>query len=81
LNDQWTWRENQSSRHFSFAHRLARYYLSAALGALINYASLITLTHFAGMNFLVSNLIGIFGGMFFNFILSEMWVFKDSASE
>lgn len=76
LNDMWTWRENRDSRHYAYRHRVARYYLSASLGALINYVILLLLTKTFGMNYLLSNLIGIFAGMFSNFILSEWWVFK-----
>jgi len=78
LNDFWTWRENRDFRHYTFGHRLARYYLSASVGALINYVVLLLLTKIAGWNYLISNLTGIAGGMFSNFILSEWWVFRES---
>ncbi len=75
-NDLFTWRENRNQRHFSYPHRLIRYYTSAALGGLINYVTLLTLTHLAGLPYLLSNLAGIGLGMISNFLLSEFWVFK-----
>ena len=46
LNNFWTWNENKQIRKHSFLHRLWRYYLSASLGALINYTVLLSLTNF-----------------------------------
>jgi len=76
LNNYWTWNENKKNRKHSFFHRLWRYYLSASLGALINYSVLLSLTDLFGIHYLVSNLIGIFFGMLSNFLLGEFWVFK-----
>ncbi|MCF6269654.1 MAG: GtrA family protein [Melioribacteraceae bacterium] len=76
LNNYWTWNENKKSRKHSFFHRLWRYYLSASLGALINYVVLLTLTNYLDIHYLIANLAGIFLGMVSNFMLGEFWVFK-----
>lgn len=75
LNDFWTWNSASAKRH-SFKTRLLRYYISASLGAAINYFVLIFLTEIFGMYYLIANLIGILFGTVSNFLLSEMWVFK-----
>ncbi len=75
-NDLFTWKENRAIRHYSYFHRLIRYYASAALGGFINYITLLALTHFWDWPYLLSNLLGIGLGMVSNFLLSEFWVFK-----
>ena len=76
LNNYWTWNENKHIRKHSFFHRLWRYYLSASLGALINYTVLLSLTNYLDIHYLIANLAGIFIGMVSNFLLGEFWVFK-----
>lgn len=75
-NDLFTWKENRATRHYTYFHRLIRYYASAALGGFINYITLLGLTHFLNWPYLLSNLLGIGLGMISNFLLSEFWVFK-----
>jgi len=76
LNNYWTWNENKEIRKHGFFNSLWRYYLSASLGALINYVVLLLLSEFMGFHYLIANLIGIFFGMISNFMLGEFWVFK-----
>ncbi len=76
LNDFWTWRDKATTKKYTFFHRMWRYYLSASLGSLINYGTLLILTELFGVYYLSANLIGIFLGMASNFLLSEFWVFK-----
>lgn len=75
LNDFWTWNSASTKRH-TFKTRLLRYYISASIGAAINYFVLIFLTEFFGLYYLISNLIGILFGTISNFLFSELWVFK-----
>ncbi len=74
-NDFWTW-NNAEEKKYSFLHRLWRYYISASLGGLINNVTLVVLTEYFGLYYLIANLIGIFFGMVSNFTLGEFWVFK-----
>ncbi|MDA3861914.1 MAG: GtrA family protein [Melioribacteraceae bacterium] len=76
LNNYWTWNENKHIRKHSFFHGLWRYYLSASLGALINYVTLLLLTNVFDIYYLIANLAGIFLGMVSNFMFGEFWVFK-----
>ena len=76
LNNYWTWSDKTREKKFPFLHRLWRYYVSASLGSLINYVTLILLTEIFGVYYLLANLFGIFLGMASNFLLGEFWVFK-----
>jgi dolichol-phosphate mannosyltransferase len=78
-NNIWTWSENKENRKHNYFQRLWRYYLSAALGAAINYTILLVLFEVFDIYYLIANLIGIMGGMVSNFVLGELWVFKSSS--
>lgn len=80
LNNFWTWKKTGQKKH-SFFHRLWRYYLSASLGASINYVTLLLLTEIFGLYYLIANLVGILLGMVSNFLLGELWVFKAVSEE
>ncbi|MHB2156210.1 GtrA family protein [Calditrichota bacterium GD2] len=75
-NDLFTWGRERHKRRYTYFHRLIRYYTSAALGGLINYATLLILTSKFDWPYILSNLIGIGLGMISNFLLSEFWVFR-----
>lgn len=81
LNNFWTWRDNSTKNKYSFLHRMWRYYITASLSATINYITLIVLSEYVGIYYLISNLIGIGFGMVFNFGLGEFWVFKKKNTE
>lgn len=76
-NDLWTWGENRTQRKFGYFHRLFRYYLSSFLGASINYGVLMIMIYQFHLPLILSNLVGIACGMFFNFLLGEFWVFQN----
>lgn len=74
LNNFWTWKDRNKK---SFMMRFLQYHLSVALAAfLLNWLLLIFLTEVFGVYYLLSNLIGICIGMIFNFILNDLWTFK-----
>lgn len=76
LNNFWTWKDDSTKNKYSFFHRMWRYYITASLSATINYITLIVLSEYVGIYYLIANLIGIGFGMVFNFGLGEFWVFK-----
>ncbi len=76
LNNFWTWKDDSTTNKYSFFHRMWRYYITASLSAAINYITLIVLSEYVGIYYLIANLIGIGLGMIFNFALGEFWVFK-----
>ena len=81
LNNFWTWKDDSTRNKYSFFHRMWRYYVTASLSAAINYITLIVLSEYVGIYYLLANLIGIGLGMIFNFGLGEFWVFKKEDSK
>ena len=81
LNNYWTWKDSSTKNKYSFVHRMWRYYITASLSAAINYITLIVLSEYFGIYYLIANLIGIGLGMIFNFALGEFWVFKKEVDE
>ena len=77
-NNLFTWKNRRENFRYSYFHRLWKYYLSTSLGALINYGVLMLLFYVFDINYMISNLAGIFIGMVSNFILSDKWVFKEN---
>ena len=77
-NNLFTWKNRRENFRYSYFHRLWKYYLSTSLGALINYGVLMLLFYAFDINYMISNLAGIFIGMVSNFILSDKWVFKEN---
>jgi dolichol-phosphate mannosyltransferase len=74
LNNAWTFRKRDTK--IGFAGRILRYHLVTAVAGLVNYLTLLLLTHVAGLHDLVSNLIGIILGTFINFFLNSLWTWR-----
>lgn len=72
LNNFWTFKDRKGG---SFLSRMLKYHGSVALGAVVNYATLVTLT-IIGLHLIVANTIGIFLGFISNYLLSETFVWK-----
>ena len=74
LNDLWTWGDRIKK---SFWERFIQYHISVGLTAILaNWLILLLLTELFGIYYLVSNLIGISVGILSNFILNDLWTFK-----
>jgi dolichol-phosphate mannosyltransferase len=74
LNDIWTWRDRIKKKYL---HRLIQYHISVGVTAIfINWLILLILTEFFGLYYLISNLIGIALGTFANYILNDIWTFR-----
>lgn len=56
--------------------RLGKYHVATAIGAFINYVTLLILTHLLNINPLTANLIGILLGFLANYTLSEHYVWE-----
>lgn len=75
LNDLWTWGDRAKKSLFN---RLIQYHISVGITAiLINWLFLIFFTEVIGVYYLISNLIGIAAGTLFNFIINDIWTFKN----
>jgi dolichol-phosphate mannosyltransferase len=79
INLIWTWRD----RHDDGAlwTKLLRYHVAVGITAFLgNYVILIALTEWLGIHYMVSNLVGIAIGTFFNYLANDLWTFKNRAS-
>ena len=75
LNHAWTWKDR--SEFGTVWGKIFRYHLGAGLTAILgNYLILIALTEFFGINYLISNLVGIGVGTLGNFVVNDLWTFK-----
>jgi dolichol-phosphate mannosyltransferase len=72
MNNFWTFKDRQSG---SLLHRLVKYHLSVAAGALANF-SIFMILNSLGLHYIVANTIGILFGFILNYIFSEMIVWK-----
>ena len=72
LNDLWTFRKHQ---HGKFMHRLFKFNFMRLGGLLINFIALWAFTAI-GVNYLVSDLIGIALATIYAYLVSIWWVWK-----
>ena len=70
LNNYWTFRGFKGS----FLHKMVKYHFAVAVGAIVNYLVLLTLTLIFNVHYLYANLVGIFAGYIANYIVSELFV-------
>jgi len=74
LNDLWTWNDRAKQ---IWIKRIIKYHF-VSLGALIaNWLVLVGLTEGFGLYYMLSNLIGICMGMIINYILNDLWTFRE----
>lgn len=81
-NYLWTF-GNRGRRSLRHAGRsLVKFNISSSMTALaVNWVTLVFLTEVAGLNYLLSNLVGITLGTTSNFLLSRHWAFLPSKSK
>jgi dolichol-phosphate mannosyltransferase len=76
LNIIWTWKDRK--REEPLWTKLIRYHIGVGVTAFfVNYLILIILTEFFGTQYLISNLIGISIGTVSNFVINDLWTFKN----
>ena len=76
MNDLWTWKDRVKQ---SWIKRIIKYH-SVSFGALIaNWIALVILTEWFGVYYMISNLIGICLGMVINFVLNDIWTFREKS--
>ncbi len=56
--------------------RLLKYHVAVGVGALVNYIVLLVLVKIAGLNYILSNIIGIGLGAIANYLLSDRFVWR-----
>jgi len=81
LNDAWTWRDRRKAAGGAgFLVRLGQYYLVASVAGVVQWSLLKLLTESAGLHFLLSNLLGVIAGLAINFVVNNLWTFRDRAA-
>jgi dolichol-phosphate mannosyltransferase len=77
FNLLWTWGDRKNEE--SIWTKFLRYHIGVAGTAfLCNYLILIGLTEWLGIQYLISNLVGIGVGTIANYLISDRWTFKKS---
>ena len=74
LNDLWTWKDRIKKKYI---YRFIQYHISVGVTAIfVNWLILLLLTEVFGVYYLLSNLIGIALGTFANYIVNDVWTFR-----
>jgi dolichol-phosphate mannosyltransferase len=76
LNDYFTFADRRTGKTRSFLSRLLKFNVTCATGAGIQYGLLLLFTSVFGVNYLISNLIGIAVAFIWNYTLSLIWTWK-----
>ena len=77
FNLHWTWRDRKNE--LPVWRKLFRYHIGVAGTAyLVNYVILVGLTEWGGIQYMISNLVGIGVGTIANYVISDRWTFKKS---
>jgi dolichol-phosphate mannosyltransferase len=79
LNNIWTWSDRRTT---PLRQRLIKYHSVAGVtGMAANWSLLLFLTNVVGLDYRLSNLIGIASGVLLNFVLNHVWTFRRHAGE
>jgi dolichol-phosphate mannosyltransferase len=76
VNDYFTFSDRRTGKTKSFFSRLLKFNITCVAGAAIQYGILVLLTSVVGINYLISNLIGIIVAFIWNYSLSLVWTWK-----
>ncbi len=76
LNDIWTFRDRRTPGNKSLLGRGLKFNLVSLGGFGINIAILWSFTEVVGINYLISNLIGIAGATLWNFTINTLWTWR-----
>ncbi len=76
LNDRFTFADRRTGKSQAFLYRLLKFNVTCAAGAGIQYGLLLLFTEVVGVNYLISNFIGIVVAFLWNYMLSNVWTWK-----
>ncbi len=72
-----TWRDRVEKNISDYFARLVKYNLAtASIDFVVNLGILWALTKYAGMNYLIADILGMIAGPIFKFIVNEFLIFK-----
>ncbi|MBQ4414545.1 MAG: GtrA family protein, partial [Methanomicrobium sp.] len=77
LNDSWTFNDKVNSRISKKLKRLVSFEVISVLGVAINMGVLYTLTEFAGIWYILSNIVGILVAFVWNFYVNRHVTWKE----
>ncbi len=76
INLGWTWKDRMEAG--TVWSKLVRYHIGVGITALLgNYLILIAMTEWLGVYYLISNLVGIGVGTLANYIVNDLWTFRN----
>ncbi len=76
LNDYFTFADRRTGKTRSFIFRLLRFNGTCLAGAGIQYGLLLLFTSVFGVNYLISNLIGIAAATLWNYTVNILWTWR-----
>ncbi len=80
VNLGWTWKDRAEAG--TVWSKLLRYHIGVGATALLgNYLILIAMTEMFGVYYLVSNLVGIGVGTLANYVVNDLWTFRNRGNE
>ncbi|MFY9981262.1 MAG: glycosyltransferase family 2 protein [Methanoregula sp.] len=79
-NDWWTFKTSQGHSLSNWWHRFVVFQIISIGGAFVNFAILITLTLIAGIDYRISNIIGIMIAFAWNFLINRNITWKKAKS-
>jgi dolichol-phosphate mannosyltransferase len=71
MNDRWTFKEQKTTHVAQFITRLVKSNIWRSSGLAVNIGVLYLLTEYAGMYYLLSNIVGIFCAFLLNYLLES----------
>jgi len=77
LNDIWTWRDRPKTGAWGLFGRLARFYLVSSVAACLQFGTAMALSLWLGFHFLMAQLFGIALATAVNFVVNNVWTFRD----
>jgi dolichol-phosphate mannosyltransferase len=81
LNYHWTWKDRKAKKIKEKATAFLKFNTTSFVTAfLLNWITLVFLTEFVGLQYKISNLVGIFFAAGVNFFVSNFWVFRKKQS-
>jgi len=76
LNNYFTFADRRSPKQDAFFGKMSKFNFNCIVGASIQYVIMIILTSIFKIHYLLSNLIGIGSAFIWNYLLSNLWVWK-----
>ena len=77
LNDVWTWGDREKHQG-AFWSRLLRFYIVCSLASVLQFGAAMALSAWAGLHYLLAQLVGIVLATGVNFAVNNLWTFREA---